>query len=120
VTLLEIGGRLAVPAASLLLVMALAICWDRWREPRRDLRRPFTVVDMRTYRDASRRVDRLVEAGDLPHAWLGAVAICTWLAYERHFGCRARRARLAAEFDIWRSRQAELEPGLDLATGRTP
>jgi hypothetical protein len=43
---------LAGPAGSG-VVFGVGILWDRWRAPRRDIRRPIAVVDMRTYRDAT-------------------------------------------------------------------
>ena len=34
-----------LPVAALAVIMGTAIGWDRWREPRRSLTRPFAVVD---------------------------------------------------------------------------
>ncbi len=98
------------PIALFALVMGVAIGWDRLREPHRDPRRSFAVVDARTCRDARRRVERLTAAGDWSHAWYGTVAICTWLNHEKHHGRPARRARLAAELADWTARREEYNP----------
>lgn len=100
----------AYPIAAFVLVMGVVIGWDRLREPRRDLHRPFALGCERDYRDARRRVGRLAAAGEFQHAWLGCVAICTWLASERHYGGPRRRARLSADLEAWTARKAEFSP----------
>ena len=100
---------LAGPAA-IGLVLGTSILWDRLREPHRDITRPTVVVDKRTYRDARRRVERLVTAQDWTRAYAAATAICVWLGHERHFGRAGRKRRLAADFDAWTARKQEMRP----------
>lgn len=79
--------------ALLALVMGTAIGWDRWRERRRDPRRPMAVVDRRTLRDALRRVGRLdlTDPRDNAVATGHLTAARKWLRYEFHTGPRRRR-----------------------------
>lgn len=100
----------AWPFAAFALIMGVAILGDRLREPRRELRRPFAIGGERDFRAARRRVDRLAAAGDFHHAWLGCVAICTWLRGERHFGSARRQAHLSGELEVWTARRAEFNP----------
>jgi hypothetical protein len=105
--------QLVLPAVAICVVMALVIGWDRWRERRRDPRRPMAVVDMRTYRDACRRVDRLVALEEWWHAYAVATAITVWAKSERHFGSAKRRRRLQAAYEAWDQRRGEYNPDLD-------
>ncbi|MEO6090974.1 MAG: hypothetical protein ABIQ18_48515 [Umezawaea sp.] len=100
---------LAGPAA-IGLVLGIAIGWDRLREPHRPLTRPTVVVDRRTFRDARRKVERLVAAEEWMHAYAVATAICKWLGNERHYGRATRRRRLAAELETWTARKQEMRP----------
>lgn len=100
---------LAGPAA-IGLVLGAAILWDRLREPHRSLTRSTVVVDRRTYRDARRKVERLVAAEDWTRAHAAATAICQWLGHERHYGRDARRRRRAADFETWTARKQEMRP----------
>ncbi|QYN41032.1 hypothetical protein K1T35_47680 (plasmid) [Pseudonocardia sp. DSM 110487] len=92
------------------LIFAVVVVWDRLRAPHRDIRRPVAIGGYRDYRDACRQVDKLVAAGDWARAYVGTVAIRTWLRSERHYGGRRRRARLAAELERWTARQSEYGP----------
>ncbi len=65
--------------AAMGLVFGAVVVVNRLREPHRDPRRPAAVVDPRTYRDACRRVDRLLERGDVTHARIVITSICLWL-----------------------------------------
>lgn len=100
---------LLVPAG-VLAVLGLVIGFDRLREPHRDPRKPCAVVDRRTFRDATRRVNKLAAAGDFTRAWCGAVSICVWLKSERHYGSPRRRAWFATQLEIWTARRAEFTP----------
>jgi hypothetical protein len=105
----------AAPLVAFAAVMGVAIGWDRLREPRRALHRPFAVVDAHTYRDARRRIDRLAAIGDWPAAWAGTIAICQWLNHEQHYGRQSRRTRLAAELATWTARREEYNPLVSLS-----
>lgn len=108
--LLAGAASAAAPAA----IMGAVIAWDRIREPHRDLRRPFAIGGERDYRDACRRVDRLLAEGDHWHAWIGCLAICEWLKSERHYGSLRRKRRLSAALKTWTARKQEFAPFLDL------
>ena len=91
-----------------------AAAWDHLREPHRPARRPFAVVDRRTYRQAVRRIERLVASGD-PHdlvaARHGATAVCVWLRSERNMAGRAaRRVALASTLERWELRRDQILP----------
>lgn len=101
-----------IPLATLGLVFGGVVLWERFREPRRDPRRIMAVVDRRTYRNACRRVDKLVRQGDWTRAHAHAVAICQWLNYEQHHGRRLRRERLAADLEVWTARRQEYSPAV--------
>jgi hypothetical protein len=64
----------------------------------------------RTYRDAVRRVDRLVDVEDWTRAHAAAVAICTWLGSERHYGRARRRAWMTEDLARWTARAREMRP----------
>lgn len=100
----------AIPPLAVLLILAAAIVWDRLREPHRDLRRPFAVVDRRTYRDAQRRIQRLRAAGDDLHARYLMHAVCVWLRREILTGRASRRLRYAADLEQWELRLVETLP----------
>jgi len=100
---------LLIPAG-VIAVMGLVILFDRLREPHRDPRELCAVVDRRTFRDATRRVDKLAAAGDFTRAWAGTVSICTWLKSERLYGSASRRAWFATQLEIWTARRAEFMP----------
>jgi hypothetical protein len=53
-----------IPPAGVALVFAVVVGWDRIRAPHPRPPRPFAVVDPRIYRDAQRRIERLLAAGD--------------------------------------------------------
>ena len=102
---------LIVPAA-FVLVFGSVIGFDRWREPRRPLHRPFAVADTRTFSYAQRRIERLVERGgpeDLQCAWMGATAICVWLRGEVRSGRPGRRIRRASQRERWEAQAADLK-----------
>lgn len=93
------------------LVFGSVIGFDRWREPRRPLRRPFAVADRRTFSDAQRRIERLINHGgpeDLQCAWMGATAICVWLRGEVNHGRPRRRVLRASQLERWEARKVEL------------
>lgn len=98
------------PIAAYVIVMGTVIAWDRLRELRRDLRRPFAIGGRRDMRDAARRVDRLIAEADWLHAWEGCVAICTWLSSERHFQRGRRRREFEEQLATWQARRSELCP----------
>ena len=100
-----------VPLAALLLVLGAVIVWDRLREPRRDPARPMAVVDARTYRDAERRVRRLLAVGDTMHARTLMHAMCVWLRSEVNTGRESRRVRRAADLEHWQLRLEQLAIG---------
>lgn len=89
---INVAAGIGSPALAVLVMLA-AIGWDRWREPRRDPRRPMAVVDRRTLRDALARVDRLDLTDDRDRAV--ATGLLTgarkWLRYEFHTGPKRRR-----------------------------
>jgi hypothetical protein len=89
-----------IPLAALML-FAEVVLWDRLREPHRDPTRPMAVVDSRTYRDAQRRIGRLLDAGDTLRARYLMHAICVWLRSEIHTGRVSRRVRRARELEQW-------------------
>ncbi|RJQ74190.1 hypothetical protein D5S17_23250 [Pseudonocardiaceae bacterium YIM PH 21723] len=93
--------------AAVVLVVGAAITWDRLREPHRPLHRPVVVVDERTYRDACRRVDKLIAVESWSAVYTATTAICVWLKSERHFGSRRRQARLTAALEQWTARKQE-------------
>jgi hypothetical protein len=99
---------------AVVLVVGAAIAWDKLREPFRDPRTPCAVVDMRTFRAAQRRVERLVAMEEWTTAYAGATAICIWLRSERHYGSRRRQQRLAAELERWTARKTEYNPAAAL------
>lgn len=99
-----------VGPASVGVVMGGAVLWDRLRERHRDITRPTVVVDARTYRDARRRVTRLVDAEDWTRAYRAATAICVWLGHERHYGRASRQRRLTADLAHWSARKQEMRP----------
>jgi hypothetical protein len=86
----------------------VVVGWDRLREPHRDPTRPFAVVDLRTYRDAQRRIERLLAAGHPIRARYLMHAICAWLRSEVHTGRRSRRAKRAAALEQWELRLEQL------------
>jgi hypothetical protein len=86
--------------------MVTVITWDRLRAPHRDPRKPIAVVDPRTYRDACRRVDRLVALDEVVRARTVATAICLWLRNEIRSGRKTRRIRRASELETWELRMA--------------
>lgn len=100
------------PTAATAAVFGAVVLWDRLREPHRDLRRPFAVVDMRTFRDAERRVGRLLATGELRDQFTarhGVTAMCKWLRDEVRFSRRpARRVALASKLERWEARKQEL------------
>lgn len=98
--------------AAFVLVFGSVIGFDRWREPRRPLYRPFAVVDRRTFSYAQRRIERLVDRGgpdDLRWAWMGAVSICTWLRGEVRTGRPGRRIQRASQLERWEAQAADLK-----------
>ncbi len=101
--LLGLAGPLAVG-----LVLGAAITWDRLREPHRDPRGAFAVVDQPTLNDALRRFTRLVDAGDLFRARVIAKQACLWLRHEIHTGPKRKRVRRAAELEQWELLESEV------------
>jgi hypothetical protein len=99
------------PLAALAFVLGAVIVWDRLREPRRDPARPMAVVDARTYRDAKRRVRRLLDAGDTMQARTLMHAMCLWLRREVHTGRKSRRVRRVADLEQWQLRLEQLAIG---------
>jgi hypothetical protein len=59
------------------------------------------VVDGRTYRDAQRRIQRLLDVGDTMRARYLMHAICVWLHSEVNTGRKSRRPRRAADLEQW-------------------
>lgn len=96
------------PVAAVALIFGAVVLGDRLREPYRDPTRPMAVVDRRTYRDAQRRIGRLLDDGDTMRARHLMHAICGWLRSEIHTGRRSRRVRRAAELEQWQLRLEEL------------
>ena len=96
------------------LVLGSVILWDRCREPHRDPRRTTVVVDQHTYRDACKRVDRLIDLGEPHRAWMASVAICLWLRSEVRYGRPRRRLGRAVDLERWELRRDTLatEAGL--------
>lgn len=88
-----------LPALSVPLFLGAVIAWDRLREPHRDPRRPFAVVNRRTYRDAQRRLERLLDMGEVVKALVLTMSMCGWLRQEVHVGRRSRRVWCAAELE---------------------
>lgn len=103
--LLAIAGPALIGA-----VIGAVILWDRLREPHRNLYRPVTVVDRRTYKDAVRRIERLASLGEWTKAHNGTVAILTWLNGERGLGSPRRKQWVAAQLEHWQARKAEFDP----------
>jgi hypothetical protein len=103
----------AGPLAAAALVFGVVVLWDRLREPHRDPTRPMAVVDARTYRDAQRRIERLIAAGDTRRARHLMHAICVWLRGEIHTGRKSRRVHRAAALEQWQLRlqQTQLPTG---------
>jgi hypothetical protein len=96
-----------IPLATIALIFGAVIGWDRLREPHRDPTRPMGVVDARTYRDAQRRIGRLLDAGDVLHARYLMHAICVWLRREIHTGRTSRRLLRARQLEQWELRLAQ-------------
>jgi hypothetical protein len=94
----------ALPLTAAALIFGVVVLCDRLREPHRDPTRPMAVVDNRTYRDAQRRIERLLEAGDTMRARHLMHAICIWLRYEVRTGRKSRRAHRAADLEQWELR----------------
>ena len=94
----------AAPVTAIALIFGAVVLWDRLREPFRDPTRPMAVVDGRTYRDAQRRIQRLLDAGDTMRARYLMHAICVWLRSEIHTGRKSRRLRRAADLEQWELR----------------
>lgn len=69
-----------------------------------------TVVDMRTYRNACRDVDLLIQEELWHRAYVGVTAICVWLGSERHYGSKKRRRTLSDALDVWERRRSEFNP----------
>jgi hypothetical protein len=99
-----------IPAAAL-LIFAAVVVWDRLREPHRHPTRPCAVVDPRTYRDAQRRVTRLLDAGDPIGARHVMHAMCVWLRQEIHTGPKRRRVLRASQLEQWQLRLAQTRTG---------
>jgi hypothetical protein len=94
----------AVPLGAFAAVFGGVALWDRLREPHRPLDRPIAVVDARTYRAATRRIERLLATGDADHrmhAIFGTTAVCLWLRREVRTGRRSRRVRRARQLEQW-------------------
>ncbi|WP_431935745.1 hypothetical protein [Micromonospora sp. RP3T] len=94
------GGLAAL--GGLVLVMAAAVGWDRWRERyRRDPASILPVVDRRTLHDALRCVERLDL--DRPEHWRAAVghlvAARVWLLSEIRIGPRRRALGYAVHLE---------------------
>jgi hypothetical protein len=87
-----------IPLAAFAVIFGAVVVWDRLREPHRDLTRPMAVVDRRTYRDAQRRIRRLLAASNTMHARHLTHAICVWLRSEIHTGRRVHRVRQPANW----------------------
>src|SRR5437016_904222 len=98
---MELFLRAIVPLTAFALIFGAVVAWDRLREPHRDPTRPMAVVDPRTYRDARRRIRRLLATGDIMRARHVMHAICVWLRGEIHTGRRSRRVRRARELEQW-------------------
>ncbi len=96
-----------IPLAACALIFGAVVGWDRLREPHRDPTRPMAVVDARTYRDAQRRIRRLLDAGDTMRARFLMHAICVWLRSEVHTGRTSRRVHRAAALEQWQLRLAQ-------------
>jgi hypothetical protein len=99
-----------IPVTGIALIFAAVVGWDRLREPHRDPTRPFAVVDLRTYHDAQRRIERLLAADDPTRARHLIHAICQWLRYEVRTGRPSRRVKQAAELEQWELQLAQLTP----------
>ncbi|GAB1646863.1 hypothetical protein [Krasilnikovia sp. MM14-A1259] len=98
----------ALPVTAMTLIFGFVVLCDRLREPHRDPTRPMAVVDARTYRDAQRRIERLIEAGDTMRARHLMHAICLWLRDEVHTGRQSRRANRAADLEQWELRLEQI------------
>lgn len=98
----------AGPLVAAALIFGVMVLWDRLREPHRDPTRPMAVVDGRTYRDAQRRIQRLLAAGDTMRARHLMHAICVWLRYEVRTGRKSRRVRRAADLEQWKLRLEQI------------
>ncbi|RZU46581.1 hypothetical protein EV385_6656 [Krasilnikovia cinnamomea] len=98
----------AAPLAAVALIFGAVVLWDRLREPRRDPTRPMAVADGRTYRDAQRRIRRLLDAGDTMRARHLVHAIRAWLRDEVRTGRKSRRARRAADLEQWELRLEQI------------
>jgi hypothetical protein len=96
------------------LILGAVILLDRWRAPRKDIRTSVAIGGERDYRDACVRVEKLAATGDWRRAHTGATAICTWLRSERHYGSRARQARLEAGLVTWTAHRLEYDPRAEL------
>ncbi|MFI7608865.1 hypothetical protein ACIBTV_27645 [Micromonospora sp. NPDC049366] len=92
------------------LVVGAVIGWDRWREPRRDPRRPVGVADRRTCRYALARVGRLdlTDDRDRMTAVGHLTAARTWLRYELRTGPRRRRLWCAVQLRTVEIKLSEL------------
>jgi hypothetical protein len=98
----------AAPLVVVALIFGAVVLWDRLREPHRDPTQPMAVVDSRTYRNAQRRIGRLLDAGDTMRARHLMHAICVWLRSEIHTGGKSRRAHRAADLEQWQLRLEQL------------
>jgi hypothetical protein len=96
------------------LVIGTVVLIDRWRAPLRSIYRVPAIGSERDFRDVAYQVDRLVERGEWTHAYHRAVAICTWLRGERHYGSRRRQQRLSAALGNWTARRDEYNPLAEL------
>lgn len=99
---------IASPAAVVLVIGAAALI-TRLTERSRD-HKPAQVHDMRTLRVAQRQIARQVTRHQWDLAYVGAAAICTWTASERHYGSARRRKKLDDALEVWTARRTEYRP----------
>lgn len=84
------------------LVFVTVILIDRVREPFRNPNTPFVVYDRRTYRYGQRRINVLLERGDMrSRVYLSAIMFSSqrWLRGEIHTGRRSQAALRAAQLE---------------------
>lgn len=95
--------------AAVVLVVVVVIAVDRLREPHRDPHRARVAVDRHPFRNVARKGEMLASVGDFTRAYVGCVAICTWLTAQRHYGSARRRAWFAGQLATWSARCAEFK-----------
>lgn len=98
---MELFLRALIPLAAFAVIFGAVVAWDRLRELHRDPTEPMAVFNGRTYRDAQRRIRRLLAAGDIVIARHLMHAICVWLRAEIHTGRPSRRPRRARDLEQW-------------------